>query len=507
MHIFDNPFYLLKANPIDNRKKLLELADDAAFEIDSIKSNESRSILSNPRKRLEAEFSFFPGNSNSQNEVLFDVIKNKNDLNNFKNIWELNSLSYANLIANLIDKDNSDFENIYLIRLLIETFNNFDLIDIKLLINEDRNNSGFPEVENDKDIEEQINSRKIFYLNCIKKYTSDLNLNVYSSLLISFIEESKGLKEPILLSILIDSFELQFKQYVLNEEEKVTSIIENIKTKLSSGNKKNSLKKLVLLLNKELREWDKLVQPIQLSTQKRGLEHIQSRELGIKVRNLALELHNVHKETDLARLITINLEDVFKEVTSLSDLSKKDSEILNSVLNQDKIISEVSMYIADANKKSKESPNESLTISEELLSLCDPLIPDLSSNNNDFFHFLSDRVALCLNGLAVSYGNNSKGFKEAITLLKKAISYASEADTIELIKNNISIYEQNLGLPLYSESLNEKTYKNKKNTKKSRTSYGWLWIIIIFIAAPVWISLWPLILIILIIWWFSRNKT
>ena len=84
----------------------------------------------------------------------------------------------------------------------------------------------------------------------------------------------------------------------MNEEEKVTSIIENIKTKLSLGYKKSSLKELVLLLNKELREWDKLVQPIQLSTQKRGLEHIQSRNLGIKVRNLALDLHNVYKETD-----------------------------------------------------------------------------------------------------------------------------------------------------------------------------------------------------------------
>ena len=71
MHIFDNPFYLLKANPKDNRKELLELADEAAFEIDSIKSNESRSILSNPRKRLEAEFSFFLGTTNIQNKKLF----------------------------------------------------------------------------------------------------------------------------------------------------------------------------------------------------------------------------------------------------------------------------------------------------------------------------------------------------------------------------------------------------------------------------------------------------
>ena len=64
MYLIENPFYLLKASPKDNRKKLLKLADEAAFDMDSIKANESRSILSNPRKRLEAEISFFPGNTN-----------------------------------------------------------------------------------------------------------------------------------------------------------------------------------------------------------------------------------------------------------------------------------------------------------------------------------------------------------------------------------------------------------------------------------------------------------
>ena len=79
MHLIENPFYLLKASPKDNRKKLLELADEAAFDMDSIKANESRSILSNPRKRLEAEISFFPGCTNIQNKKIFNILKTKNN--------------------------------------------------------------------------------------------------------------------------------------------------------------------------------------------------------------------------------------------------------------------------------------------------------------------------------------------------------------------------------------------------------------------------------------------
>ena len=510
MLIFDNPFYLLKANPKDNRKDLLELADEAAFEIDSIKSNESRSILSNPRKRLEAEFSFFLGTTNIQNKKLFNVLINKNDLNNLKNIWELNSLSYANLLANLIDNNNSDFENIYLIRLLINTFNDFDLNEIKLLINEDRKISGFPEVENNKDIEEQINARKLFYLNCIKKYTSQLNLNVFSSLLISFIEESKANKEPILLSVLIDSFELQFKQYVLNEEEKVTRIIEKIKTMTSSEYNKSSLKDLVLLLNKELREWDKLVQPIQLSTQKRGLEHIQSKNLGIKVRNIALDLQNMHSETDLAHLITLNLMDVFKEVTTLSDLSRKDSQALKTLLEKDEIMSKLSIigkFAAIAKVNSDSTPHTSLKRAEIFISKSSPVLKDIKENYEDgFYRIASNQVARCLNSLAVNYGNSTEKYQESISLLDKALSYATDNDVTEIINKNISIYKQNLGHPLYKERPNTKTYKNERNSASSKSSSNFIWIFIIFITLPFWIYFWWLTIMILIIWWLSRNN-
>ena len=487
MYLIENPFYLLKASPKDNRKKLLELADEAAFDMDSIKANESRSILSNPRKRLEAEISFFPGNTNIQNKKIFNILRVKNDLNNLKNIWGLNSLSYANLIANLIDKNNSDFENIYLIRLLIKTFNEFDLSEIKFLINEDRSNSGFPEVENNKDIEDQINSRKSFYLGCIKKYTSELKLNIYSSLLISLIEESKAIKEPILLSGLVDSFELQFKQYVLTEEEKVTLIIEKIKSKTSSDYDKSALKILVIQLNKELREWDKLVQPIQLSTQKRGLEHKQSKNLGLKVRNLALELNNIHNETDLAHLITLNLMDVFQEVTSISDLSRKDSEALKFSRETDKLISEVIKYISDANKNAKEKPNQTFIISEKLISLCIPLLEEVKENHTDDLYIcISDRVATCLNGLAIAYGNRTKRFKESISILKKALTYAAEADTVELIEDNIKIYMKNLGLSGHDESrLNYVNDNFNKAKSKIRDFFGAVYLVIFLIIGVI----------------------
>ena len=492
MYFEDNPFYLLKANPKDNRTRIIALADDAAFEIDSIKANEARSILSNPRKRLEAEVSWLPGNINELNKELLEIVSNKNDLNKLTNRWKLNPLCFANLLANLISVTNNDFENIHLIRLLIYTYSEFNLDDIKVLINNDRKTSGYPEIETSKEIEEDVKKRKIFYLSCISKFTSQLSIDTYSSLLISFIEEDDD--EALLLSSIIDSFELQFKQFVLQEEENVLKLLKDIRTCITSEYEESSLKKLVLKLNKELREWDKFVQPIQLSTQRRGLEHIQSRDLAMKVRNLAIELNNKYGETKLARLIALNLEDVFQEVTSIFELAGNDAEDLRLINYKDDVISKLVEYITAIRSKSEVNPSQALNFSEEFIGLCSPILLKIKEGNDDELYIqASDLIARCLNGLAIIYGNTTKGFKEAIPYLNKALLYESKADTKETINKNLNIYKQNI------KGDNDKPDKSDKEA-----TWGCL-IILGFLTIPIWINFWPLIMIVLTVTFLAKD--
>jgi len=493
MYFDDNPFYLLKANPKDNRTRIIALADDAAFDIDSIKANEARSILSNPRKRLEAEVSWLPGNTNELNKELFEIVSNKNDLSKLTNRWKLNPLCFANLVANLISKNNTDFENIYLIRLLIHAYSEFNLDDIKVLINNDRITSGYPEIETLIEIEEDVKKRKSFYLSCINKFTSLLSIDVYSSLLISFIEEDDDDDEAFLLSSIIDSFELQFKQFVLQEEENVLKILKDIRTYIKSEYDESSLKRLVLKLNKELREWDKFVQPIQLSTQRRGLEHRQSRDLAMKVRNLAIELNNKHGETKLARLISLNLEDVFQEVNSISELAGNDAEDLRLINYKDDVMFNIVEYITDIRRKSEANPSKALIFSEEFVGLCSPILLKIKEGSDDELYIeASDLVAKCLNGLAIIYGNNTKGFKEAIPFLNKALLYESRPETKAIIYKNLNIYKQNI---------------NENNDKSDKDSIWGCLIILGFLTIPIWINLWPLIIVGFAIWFYQKIQS
>jgi hypothetical protein len=61
MDLLQNPFHILTASPRDNRRRIMELADERSLLHDSSEVMEARSDLTNPRKRLSAEIAWLPG--------------------------------------------------------------------------------------------------------------------------------------------------------------------------------------------------------------------------------------------------------------------------------------------------------------------------------------------------------------------------------------------------------------------------------------------------------------
>ena len=55
MDLVQNPFYILTANPHDNHRRIMELADERSLLLDSSECMDAYSDLINPRKRLSAE--------------------------------------------------------------------------------------------------------------------------------------------------------------------------------------------------------------------------------------------------------------------------------------------------------------------------------------------------------------------------------------------------------------------------------------------------------------------
>jgi hypothetical protein len=55
MDLLQNPFHMLNATPRDNRRRIMELADERSLLLDARECIQARSDLTNPRKRLSVE--------------------------------------------------------------------------------------------------------------------------------------------------------------------------------------------------------------------------------------------------------------------------------------------------------------------------------------------------------------------------------------------------------------------------------------------------------------------
>ena len=75
MIIKENPFYILGASLRDNRQKIMSLAEEKSLEVDEAVCSEARMVLTNPRRRLVAELSWFPGVSLKETSVILSKLK------------------------------------------------------------------------------------------------------------------------------------------------------------------------------------------------------------------------------------------------------------------------------------------------------------------------------------------------------------------------------------------------------------------------------------------------
>ena len=117
MDFNDNPFYLLKAKTTDDKKKLLKLAEESLINNDSSKINSARLILSNPKKRIFAECSWFLGEDNKNLDRSITTLVPQNipiiykqvsfdEITKVKDSWDSISCGDALLNADMVHKRN-----------------------------------------------------------------------------------------------------------------------------------------------------------------------------------------------------------------------------------------------------------------------------------------------------------------------------------------------------------------------------------------------------------------
>lgn len=341
MELVKNPFFILGAIAQDGRQRILELEEEKALSSDEAVAREAAATLVNPRRRLAAELAWLLGlQANQVAEILSTLAT---DPKSILNQSDLPPLARANLLADGLKQSATILSLNEIAKWIIELSRVYDSLDVKqtlTLLNQERSEAGFPEIpESSPHIGTELATRRQYFLEAIKKVLDQLNWEdrVLGVTLIASQATNDGLYQaPILIDDLVDKFEVEAQDFLEKESENINVLIEEIHQVARTKKSRVDTDRLITKLEKIVKNWDRVAQPIQVSARSRGFQHAFSYQVSNKIRNLAVELTNEYGLIDFSQRLVILQQEVFAEVDKIVEQSEQDASALNELEKREK---------------------------------------------------------------------------------------------------------------------------------------------------------------------------
>jgi hypothetical protein len=336
--LHQTPFAILGVTTRDDRRRIVELAEEKSLELDHDVCQKARSDLTNPRTRLSAEIAWLPGVSPRKASQFLESLLH--DPMAVRDESGLPTLAHLNLLAagfDAVDGEHDTEDLVSFIQEVAYLVDELDPEDALRDINEDRAVSGFPEVRALDQIEAELAERKRYYRNAIKDALDRLPPTMLVQVMTDTVDgvTSGGeVQAPELIDDLVDSYEVETQGFLQKEAENVHKLLKAARDSASSG--EAAVKPYVDKLDAVARNWDKVAQPIQLSAKARGIDHEASRDLAYEIRSLAIDLFNKHDMLTQSQRLMGLLQELFVELPEISDRVEQDADALADIFHERK---------------------------------------------------------------------------------------------------------------------------------------------------------------------------
>lgn len=324
---------MLGVSTRDDRKRIVELAEEKSLELDHEYCQKARSDLTNPRTRISAEIAWLPGISPRKATQLVDgLLQNPMAIRQESG---LPTLAHLNLMASAFETIEDSHDSNDLAEFIQEVANLAEELnpdEVLRDINEDRVISGFPEVKTVQQIEEELSERKRYYRNTIKEALDRLPSAKLVQVMTDTVDGATLSGEdhaPGLIDDLVDSYEVETEPPLQSGAENIHKLIQSAKDAAPSG--EAAVKPYVDKIEAAARSWDKIAQPIQLSAKARGTEHDLSSNLGWAIRGLAFDLFDKHNILSQTQRLTALLQELFSEIPEISERARQDANALDEI--------------------------------------------------------------------------------------------------------------------------------------------------------------------------------
>lgn len=451
MDLLQNPFHILNASTRDNRRRIMELAEERSLLLDSNECTEARSDLTNPRKRLSAEIAWLLGIGPKHAGKLLSLIESSPaDLLGVDN---LSSIARVNLLASGLSRlsgHNADDVAEWILE-ISWAFEDLDPEELRVIINEERVVSGFPEVLDLSAVEAEIQERRRHYRQVIKSALDNFSPKELVEAVTIAVESATDDGEehgPILIADLIDSYEVEAQGFLDKEEGNIRALVEKLRAAVDAKRPDPSLAPLVNQLIQVVKNWDTVAQPIQVSTKSRGLDHDASHRVAGLVRGLAIHMFNEHGKLEFSQQLTNMLQEVFAEVGEVAERTAEDAGALGEIAERRKLsrlLDPISDLCNAALESSEKQPSSADREAQKVMNNAPQLIVKLTESKPSV-EMLSqgkDEIALTLMHCAVVYGNKTENWKSCIVFLEEAFKYASSQEIKSRIQKNLSTVRDN----------------------------------------------------------------
>lgn len=331
--LHQSPFAVLGATTRDDRRRIVELAEEKSLELDHDVCQKARSDLTNPRTRLSVEMAWLPGVSpRKASQFLGSLLRNPMAIREESG---LPTLAHLNLLAAAFESVDGEHDADDLARFILEMAYLVDELstdEVLRDINEDRTVSGFAEAKALDQIDAELTERKRYYRNTIKAALERLPSTKLLLVMTDVVDGATSGGEdhaPGLIDDLVDSYEVETQAPLQAGFNSIHKLIKAIREAAPSG--EAVVRPYMDKIEAAVKNWDRIAQPIQLSAKARGIEHDPSSNLGWAIRSLAIDLFNTHDMLTQAQRLTSLLRELFSEIPEIAERVEQDADALDDI--------------------------------------------------------------------------------------------------------------------------------------------------------------------------------
>lgn len=341
-----NPFALLAVSTRDDAARIMEAAEDQSLYHDPEACQQARATLTNPRRRISAEFSWFPGVApgTAQRAAAAASVDEAENL-------PLSGLAKANALVMAATKTQPPTMSALkqFVEGVADAAEEARLEQVIREINEDRQIAGLPQITSEEIAAEafqatQLNWRRSVVATLDRAPTVEMAEAVYTAVKAA----ADSGRFPRFLHDVIDDYALRAQPFMAKEVATAEKLVE--KAVSLAGSRPDALPPLFDAIGELLDTWEELTYPVQMSATLRGRKDRDSEKLAFMIRDLSIELFNKHDLVEESRRVSQLVGSSFSALPQVAGAIAKDSDDLTNLEMQANAREAEISYAADVGK-------------------------------------------------------------------------------------------------------------------------------------------------------------